>query len=182
MSPSSHQHRSLIPDAGWLFVFAGLGIIASAVLIPASEALQEARFQRDRALVSEQLRLDRLDRYRAYLLALDERQPALLAQLRAIQLNQYPEGMRPLGEPAGDPALASASVFEMLEPPVPAEPEPPAFFRGRSRLAELAHGERSHLWLIAGGAVCLLIGVLPPARVKPRRRERTSDAAATVSA
>ena len=165
-----------------MFLIAGLGILASAVLIPASEALDEARFQRDRALASESLRLDRLESYRAYLAALDERQPALLAQLRAIQLNQYPEGMRPLGEPAGDPALASASVFEMLEPPVPAEPEPPAFFRGRSRLAELAHGERSHLWLIAGGAVCLLIGVLPPARIRPGRRDRSSDAAATVSA
>ena len=137
-------------------------MIASAVLIPASEALTEARYARDRALVTETHRVARLDKHRAYLEALDERQPALIAQLKAIQLNQYPDGMRPLGELSLDPGRASASVFGMLEPPVPEMPAEPRHRTERSMLANLATGDPSRLWFLAGGGLCLLLGVLPP--------------------
>lgn len=162
-----HRSRPILlrcPDPGWLFLIAGLALIGSAVIIPASEALNEARYARDRALVTETHRVARLEKHRAYLSALDERQPALIAQLKAIQLNQYPEGMRPLGELDIDQGLASASVFGMLEPAVPEMPAQPSHRTERSRLAELATGDPSRLWLIAGGGVCLLLGVLPPSR------------------
>ncbi|GAB5497189.1 MAG: hypothetical protein Phyf2KO_22690 [Phycisphaerales bacterium] len=144
-------------------MFAGLGLLGAAVLIPASEALDEARYTRDRALASEQFRLDRLDRYEAFIAALDEKQPALMAHLKAIHLNQYPEGMRPLGVLAEDPGLASASIFDKLEPALPAMPEEPPHHTDRSTLANLATGQPSRLWMLAGGAICVLIGVLPPA-------------------
>lgn len=158
------------PDPGWLFLCAGLMMLASAVLIPAHEALLEARYARDRALVSEQHRLDRLTRHRAYLDALHERQPALIAQLKAIQLNQFPEGMRPLGSLDIDQGRASASVFGMLEPALPEMPAEPRHRASRSALAKLATGETARLWLIAVGALSVLLGVLPPSR--PRRRRR----------
>lgn len=173
------------PDPGWLFLIAGLALIASAVLIPASEALDEARYARDRALVTETHRIERLDKHRAYLAALDERQPALIAQLKAIQLNQYPEGMRPLGELNLDPGRASASVFGMLEPPVPEMPAEPRHRAGRSTLAGLATGDPSRLWVIAGGGLCVLLGVLPPSRNRrrmPTKSRVSRKATATVPA
>ena len=62
MRNRSAPNPSLLPSPGWLFLIAGLAILGSAVLIPASEALDEARYARDRALVSEQFRLDRIAR------------------------------------------------------------------------------------------------------------------------
>lgn len=173
------------PDPGWLFLIAGLAMIASAVLIPASEALKEARYARDRTLVTEAHRIARLDKHRAYLEALDERQPALIAQLKAIQLNQYPEGMRPLGELDLDPGRASASVFGMLEPPLPEMPAEPRHRAERSMLADLATGDPSRLWVIAGGGLCVLLGVLPPSRARrrvPKRARSSRRASATVPA
>lgn len=163
MRHRSASNPSILPDPGWLFLLAGLGLLGAAVLIPAAEALDEARYVRDRALVSEQFRIDRLDRYKAFIGALDERQPALIAHLKAIHLNQYPEGMRPLGELAEDPGLASASIFEKLEPPLPTMPDEPPHHIERSMLAKLATGQPSRLWMLAVGAVCILVGVLPPA-------------------
>ncbi len=157
-------------------------MLASAILIPASEALNEAQYARDRAIVSEQHRVARLDKHRAYLQALHDRQPALIAQLKAIQLNQYPEGMRPLGELELDQGRASASVFGMLEPPLPEMPSEPGHRTDRSMLARLSTGEPSRLWLIAGGALAVLIGVLPATKRKPRRRCSPKRAPATVPA
>ncbi len=174
MRQRSAPSPSNIPDPGWFFLLAGLALLGAAVLIPASEALDEARYMRDRALASEQFRLDRLGRYEAFIAALDEKQPALMAHLKAIHLNQYPEGMRPLGVLAEDPGLASASIFEKLEPALPAMPEEPAHHADRSMLAKLATGQPSRLWILAGGAVCVLIGVLPPAT---RRRGAKAGAA-----
>lgn len=177
MRNRSGHNPSILPSPGWLFLIAGLAILGSAVLIPAAEALDEARYARDRALVSEQFRLDRIARYEAVIAALDERDPALIGHLRAIQLNQYPEGMRPLGEITEDPALASASIFEKLEPPLPEMPAEPAHRSDRSYLAKLATGQPSRLWMLAGGAVAVLIGVLPPAtRRRLPKRPRSAEA------
>ncbi|PHQ81268.1 MAG: hypothetical protein COB69_04480 [Phycisphaera sp.] len=180
MRTRSGHNPSILPDPGWLFLIAGLAILGSAVLIPASEALVGARYARDRALVSETFRLDRIARYEAVIGELDERQPTLMAHLRAVQLNQYPEGMRPLGEPTEDPALASASIFDKLEPPLPAMPDEPIHRTERSFLAKLATGQPSRLWMLAGGAVSVLIGVLPPVSRHRTRRKRSRAGQATV--
>ena len=182
MRNRSAPNPSLLPSPGWLFLIAGLAILGSAVLIPASEALDEARYARDRALVSERFRLDRLARYQSVIDALDARDPALIGHLRAIQLNQYPEGMRPLGEITEDPALASASIFDKLEPPLPEMPPEPLHRSERSYLAKLATGQPSRLWMLAGGAISVLIGVLPPVtrRRLSRRMRRAQNGQATV--
>ncbi|MEO0630472.1 MAG: hypothetical protein AAFY46_07055, partial [Planctomycetota bacterium] len=86
------------PDPGWFFLIAGIGAIASAVLIPAGEALDEARYRRDVSLTWEQERLDRLARHEAYLESVIAREPATVRQLKALQLNLYPDGLTPLAE------------------------------------------------------------------------------------
>src|SRR5688572_11522684 len=116
LSPRSGP-RPLIPlDAGWLFVIAGLGVLASTVLIPAIDDLEEARWQRDRAVAIERHRLERLERYGAYLDAVMRGEESVVLALAAEQLNRVPAGRQPL-IPVTEPARRSASVFPSLEPP-----------------------------------------------------------------
>lgn len=182
------RSRGISPwaDPAWLFAVAGLAAIASAVLIPAAESLAEARYQRDVALTWERERLDRLDRHAAYLASIRAREPATVRQLRAMQLNLYPEGLEPLGQAPQDLGLVTASVFERLEPMPLTRPEPPAHRSDRSRLAAWATGEQSRLWLLAGGAASLLVGLLPPVTRRGPSGGLTGDApeagGATVSA
>jgi hypothetical protein len=147
-------------DAGWLFVVAGLAVIAAAVLIPAFDDLDEARWQRDRAVAIEKHRTQRLERYAEYIAAVDRRDENVVRALVAEQLNKVPQGWSTL-EPVSDPALRDASVFPALEPePLEIEPRRPV----DSALSRLARDERARLLMVIGGAVAVLIGVLPAAR------------------
>lgn len=147
-------------DPGWLFLLAGLLIIAATVLLPAFEDLNEVRWQRDRAIVAYKHREARNARYLGYLEALQREEPSLVLALAATQLNQIPEGRTLILEPP-DPATASASVFTDLEPPDPVMPER---VRAGSMLERLTSEERTRPWLIAAGALCLLLGLLPRSR------------------
>ncbi len=177
---SGRREGSGWPDPGWLFLVAGIGAIASAVLIPAGEALDEARYRRDVALTWEQERLDRLARHEAYLASVVAREPATVRQLKALQLNLYPDGLTPLAEFEVDPGLASASVFALLEPEPRTPPEPPRHREDRSRLASWATGERSRLWLLAAGGLGVLLGLMPAP--SERRVAEGAKADATVPA
>ncbi len=111
-------------DTGWPFLAAGIMLLGATVLIPAMGDLDEARWQRDRALALEKHRLERLDHYERYLAALDEGDPGLVQALAASQLNRIPEGrsvILPVHSSGGTTSGAgsgtgSASVFPMLEP------------------------------------------------------------------
>jgi hypothetical protein len=166
--------QPLIPlDAGWLFLLSGLVILAAAILIPAFDDLDQASWSRDRAVAIEDNRRDRLMRYGAYLDALDHGNESVILSLSASQLNMIPEGRQPIS-PTMDPAHQSAAVFPLLEPEPPALPEMPRL-NDRSLLGRLATGERSRLWMIGGGAFCVLLGVLPAA-TRAGRRGRTAGA------
>ncbi|MCC6660235.1 MAG: hypothetical protein IT437_05045 [Phycisphaerales bacterium] len=160
-------------DPGWLFLLAGIGIIAATVLIPALDELSAARVQRDRAIALYENRADRNTRYQTYLTALGEEQPSLVAALAATQLNQIPVDRQLVLEPP-DPATASASVFPALEPPPPTLPE---WAPSNSVLHRLATGQHSRTWLIAAGGLCLLLGVLP-AEHSERKPQNSQDEAA----
>lgn len=144
-------------DAAWLFLIAGIGALAAAVLMPAHDDLASARHARDIALIQEGLHQERLDRYQRYLQALDAEHPRLITSLAASQLNLVPDGARPLSDlDCGLPA--SASVLGALEPePVPA----PTRANTGSMLERLTLGP-SRTWLLGAGGICLLIGLIPP--------------------
>jgi hypothetical protein len=156
-------------DPGWLYLLAGIALLAATVLIPAMDELAEARAQRDRALALEQHRVLRLGRYRDYLEALDRQEPSLVMALAASQLKQIPQGRSLILEPpdvfAGG-GSASASVFAGLEPPALTLPERQ---KVDSILARWTTDDRSRTWLIAGGAVCLLMGLLPRSQMANRK-------------
>lgn len=147
-------------EPGWLFLIAGLGLLAATLLIPAFDDLHEVRWQRDRALAVEAHRVQRLERYGEYLGALEREEPALILSLAASQLNQIPAGRAAILDAPLD-ASSNASVFAGLEP---APARLPERRRVGSLLERLATGERTRPWLFAVAGVCLLVGVLPRAR------------------
>ena len=87
---------------------AGLGVLISTVLIPAIDDLEQARWQRDRAAAIERHRVERLERYGAYLDAVMRAEESVVLALAAEQLNRVPAGSQPL-IPVMDPARRSAS-------------------------------------------------------------------------
>ena len=140
-------------------MLAGLGILAATVLIPAAEDLAATRFQRERALLIEAHRMERLTRYEEYLAALDNREPSLVLSLAASQLNEIPEDRAPIpGQRGALGAMSDASVFPHLEPPVLKLPERVA---SQSLLDRWTTDDGKRLWLIIGGAACVLVGLLP---------------------
>lgn len=153
-------------DPGWLFLIAGIMLLGSMVIIPAQDDLRHAQWLRDRAKAVLDHRTQRLDRYREYLAAVDAQEPSVVLSLAASQLNQIPSDRAPLPEPESTHAKSSkngsAMVFPALEPPPPVLPaEPP---KVDSTLARWATGGESRLWMIAAGALCLLLGLLPASR------------------
>jgi len=147
-------------DPGWLFMVAGIMVLSATVLIPAKDDLDQARWLRNRGLVIERERTDRLARYREYAEAVEGEAPSLVMSLAASQLHQIPADRKPIPglTPAAD---APASVFPALEP------EPLTLTERRrpdSALYRWTTNERARMWLIAGGAFLVLIGLLPPGR------------------
>lgn len=147
-------------DAGWLFLLGGLTIMCSAVLIPAHDDLALTRYERDRARAIESWHAQRVENYAAYLDALRDGDETLVLSLAAMQLNMIPAGTTPLVTSVR-PQATSASVFPELEPSF-RHPPLPEFYD--SRLRRAASEGRTRLWMIAGGAMLVLFGLLPPSR------------------
>lgn len=150
-------------DAGWLFLAAGLALIGATVLVPAAADLDEAHWQRDKALAIERHRLERLERYGKYLAAVHRGDEDVTLSLMATQLNRSPVNRVPL-MPVPEPAKTSASVFPVLEPEPLELPERYPLQKSPSLLQRLTTSDHHRLWMIAAGVLCVLVGLLPPAR------------------
>jgi hypothetical protein len=153
--------RGALLDPGWFFLLAGLMLVAATVLLPATEDLAVAQWHRQRVQAVLDHRQERLARHHRYLEAVERGDPTLVRSLAATQLNLSPANEMLLG-PADDITAKSASVFPSLEPPPLVLPERDAV--DRSLLERWALDDSSRLWLIAGGALCILIGLLPMSR------------------
>ncbi|MFM8872820.1 MAG: hypothetical protein ACKOJI_05625, partial [Phycisphaerales bacterium] len=87
---------SVLFDPGWLFVVAGLVLVASAALVPATYDLWVMRTQL-KHLEAQELENDRrLAAYSRFVNDLDRVDPQLVRRLAASQLNLVPEGERPM--------------------------------------------------------------------------------------
>jgi hypothetical protein len=149
-------------DPGWLFLIAGMVIIGLTVLIPAQHDLDIALWQRERAATIERHRQERIDHYAAYLKALDRGDDTVVMSLAAVQLNKSPVNVVPLpGHVTADPTGVSASIFPHLEPAPPVLPGKPVVTARSSILARWTINDRTRLWMLAGGVLCVLIGLLP---------------------
>ena len=168
MSAPTPQSRSNAPrrgglfrfDAGWLFLLSGLVVMCAAVLIPAHDDLASTLYERDRARAIESWHAQRVENYAEYLDALRDGDETLVLSLAAMQLNMIPAGTTPLVTSVR-PQATSASVFPELEPAFE-HPDAPQFYD--SALRRWATDSRHRLWMIAGGALLVLFGLLPPSR------------------
>lgn len=147
-------------DPGWLFLLAGIAILAATVLIPARQDVVKARWQRDRAIAVEQFRAKRLSNYSTYLDAVNRHDPTVVVSLAATQLNMVPADKRVMLAPS-DMGLPAADVFGPLEPSFTdvLPPDPP-----RSLLQKWTTDDKKRLWLLALGGLAVLIGLLPASR------------------
>jgi hypothetical protein len=160
--PSHEVARPLFRfDPGWLFLIAGIAAVGATVLVPAAADLDEARWQRNKALAIERHRLERLDHYGKYLAAVQRADEDVVLSLTATQLNRSPVGRIPL-LPVPEPGRTSASPFPALEPGPLKEPDRLPLQRNPSLLQRLTTSDRHRLWMLAGGMLCMLIGLLPP--------------------
>jgi hypothetical protein len=148
-------------DPGWLFLLAGVMLLAATVIIPAMGELEDVRVERDRMMAVEHSRGERISRYRNYLDSLEREEPSLVMALAAGQLNLIPQGRTiALQTPDLLQAPQRAAVFPGLEPAPVSLPERRTKL---SILERLTGNDFTRPWLIAGGAVCLLLGLLPRA-------------------
>lgn len=148
------RHRGLWLEPEWLFLLAGVALVSATVLLPAARDLADLRWQRDVELAAERHQRERLFRHERYALALTARDPRVVRALASAQLNKTPDGRTPLV------LASSAQRGPSLEPPpIPMRARP----QGASRLESWATDRHGRLWLIAGGALCILLGVLPRA-------------------
>jgi hypothetical protein len=171
-APSHAVTRPLFSlDAGWLFLIAGIAVIAATVLIPAAADLDEAYWQRNKALAIERHRLDRLERYGQYLSAVQRGDEDVTLSLMATQLNRSPVSRVPL-TPVIEPGRTNASPFPSLEPDPLQLPDRLPLQKHPSMLLRLTTNDHQRLWLMAAGVVCMLIGLLPPV---VRRWDRDED-------
>jgi hypothetical protein len=156
--PSLRPTRPLF-DPGWLFIISGVALLGAAVLIPAGNEVQEARFHRDQALKVEAHRAARLARYEEYIGAVDSRQPQVLLSLAESQLNQIPvdRGALPIGKHKYELGAADASVFPALEPPPVVLDE---YTPTVSRLESLVTSPTTRKWVLITGLVSVLIGLV----------------------
>lgn len=141
-------------DPGWLFTIAGLAVMVSAALLPAELDLHDLRQQRAAIAARENWNRERLAAYDRFLSELDRGDPSLLRRLAASQLNLMPKGEQPL-------LMATSiehTVSDWIEATVPAmefQPQPAP----DTLLARLAEGQR-RLWLMAGGAMSVFLGIV----------------------
>jgi hypothetical protein len=157
-------------DPGWLFLAAGLALLAATVLIPANDDLQKAELVLAKAKAERANAAERLANYSEFLDALNRGDEDLVLQLAATHLNLTPAGRQPvLGVGAQSEPDGPIDTFAALEPAPPGE-----FVRipPDSMLHRWSTGERSRLWLLAGGSLLTLVGLLPPGAQSRTRRSR----------
>ena len=163
-------------DPGWPFLLAGLVLVASAALVPATYDLWVMRAQLAHLDARERENSARLDAYTRLVAALDTADPQLVRRLAASQLNLVPRGERPLIV-AGSASRNPADWAEATVMPVRATPEP----FPDSLLSRLTLG-RKGLWIIGAGAMCVFLGLLSaPLRVRRPDREEVLEAGAAAA-
>ncbi len=153
--------------ARWMFFLAGITLLVAALLLPATGDLRTVRQIRDAALMTETHHHQRVARYEQFLRAIESGDQATIELLAQSQLGVIPAGREALILP-GQPA--DPMVFELLEPI--ATTQAPVAHR-ISVLEKLTTTRETRFVVILVGAMAVLIGILPPARVPTDRLRST---------
>lgn len=143
--------------SGWMFLTAGLTLLAVMVLLPPADDLARLQHQRDELAHRERAALDRLRSYATFLDAVESEDADLVRRLAAAQLNRIPANAQPVSLIGSN---LDASFVSWIEATVPqlalvgARPDRDTWLR---RMA----GQRYRMWCVSGAMVLMLIGLLP---------------------
>ncbi|MBO6512440.1 MAG: hypothetical protein JJ974_00555 [Phycisphaerales bacterium] len=169
--PRDHSDQSKTQDlaseisrAG--FFIAGIVLIVAAAILPLRADLEWTTHQRNLALVQEQENAARNASYQQMIDAIDQQNPDTLRLLAQSNLGVIPADHNALVAPGAKP---DPMVFELLEPTPLDRPE---FAPRYSRLERLVMVPETRLWVIAGGMLLVLLGLLPQAKPSPRAQTR----------
>jgi hypothetical protein len=145
-------------DAGWLYLLAGLALLAAAMLIPGHNQLLTIKASHQRLQQEDQRLTTHLARSSALLESLEDASPDTIRRLAAAQLNVIPADYEPvIIAPNIGSALQDAGMDS--SPTTPNDAQHP---RTRSHLSRWTTGS-NRLWFLAtGGFLCLLGIVLTP--------------------
>ena len=162
---------AILFDPGWMFLIAGLVLVASAALVPATYDLWVMRAQLKHLEAQEQENATRLAAYERFIGDLAQADPQLVRRLAASQLNLVPRGERPMivASTAQRPPLewVEASV-EPVRAAVAPFPD--------SLLSRLTLGRKA-LWIAGAGVMCIFLGLLSaPLRMRLPTRSSLEEA------
>ena len=157
---TSRLAGALVSLTGWLYLGAGVTLLAAVAIIPAHEELDRARVIQAKAEAAVDRRREMREDAGARLAALADPSDALLVSLAQTHLNLAPAGSRAISLPVRTPPAPQAALAS--------DTRPAAAAPDRSRLARLVTGRPSRSLLIVLGAVCVLVGLLPPAEASKR--------------
>ncbi|MBL9140382.1 MAG: hypothetical protein JNK53_00825 [Phycisphaerae bacterium] len=146
--------KTLLFDPGWLFVFGGLVLLCSAVLVPASYDLWVLKAQQQQLAAQEQENYNRLEAYSRFSADLKRNDPQLVRRLVASQLNRIPKGETALllaGTANQTPLKWVDASVKPVTPQVTPFPD--------SLLSRLTLGRKA-LWVAGAGAMCVFLGLL----------------------
>jgi len=159
-------------DPGWLFVVAGLVLVASSALVPATYDLWIMRTQLRHLEAESQENDRRMAAYSSFIHDLDRADPQLVRRLAAAQLNLVPSGERAILV-ARSAQRNPVEWVDATVPPVVAKVVP----FPDSLLSRLTLGRKS-LWIAGAGAMCIFLGLLSaPLRLRVPSTAVLDDAA-----
>lgn len=158
-------------DPGWMFVVAGLVLVASAALVPATYDLWVMRTQLRHLEAQEKENFARLEAYSRFVQSLEAADPQLVRRLAASQLNLVPRGERPLIV-ASSARRTPIEWVEATVEPVRAQVVP----FPDSLLSRLTLGRKA-LWIAGAGVMCIFLGLLSaPLRFRMPRTPTLEEA------
>lgn len=159
----------VVVDPGWLFIVAGLTMIAVAMLIPPQMQLHELQQKVAALRLSEHRSHERLRAYSDFLATLEEEDEVLIKRLVAAQLNLIPRDEVPVLVAAS----AAEPVTTWIESTVRVPSLAPSEFP-QTRLVDLVTGP-DRQWVLGGSCVCLFMGILLGPGLGSRQRITGED-------
>lgn len=139
----------------WMIFAAGLAVLVATILLPAQSDLRATRLERDRTLHLERFGEQRIERYRAFLNDLANPDEQTVQLLAISQLGQIPGNRAALIAPG---ERGDTNLLESIEP----QPEPFVDTqRPLTRLERLTMHTRSRVWIVGGGLLAVLYGLMP---------------------
>lgn len=168
--------------ADWLFLTAGLTLLALALIIPAWLSSQDLVWQRDLMRLQVERLSEQQARYQEFHEALEADDPVLLERLAFTQLGYQIVGKQvlrldeaALASEHADMLATSASIDHWLVEPMPKlGVDAPRRQRVDTRLTRLATTPELRVGLIAAAIACLAAGLWPHRQAAESADEATA--------